>query len=104
MSWLEQFIGNGSNIDVPVRELPSTYCQLNAPLGKTDVIVLTDAQCKLTTDLQQQFVAWKKSARARLITLVIRTLPGDLSAISDELYAVPSLSVSEGAVGRVLSV
>jgi hypothetical protein len=46
MDWVEEFIGKGSNIDVPVREMPRIYRQLNAPLGKTDVIFLTDAQCR----------------------------------------------------------
>src|SRR3954469_16019158 len=34
MDWVEAFIGRGSNIDVPVREMPRIYRQLNAPLGK----------------------------------------------------------------------
>jgi uncharacterized protein with von Willebrand factor type A (vWA) domain len=104
MGWLEVFIGHGSNLDVPVREMPRIYRQLNAPVGKTDVIFLTDAQCRIPAELQQQFVGWKKAVKARLITLVIRSQPGDLEAISDEVYTVPSLSVSEDAVGRVLSV
>jgi uncharacterized protein with von Willebrand factor type A (vWA) domain len=104
MTWLEQFIGHGSNLDVPVREMPRIYRQLDAPVGKTDVIFLTDALCRLTPELQRQFVGWKAAVKARLITLVIRSQPGDLSAISDEVFTVPSLSVSEDAVGRVLSV
>src|SRR4051812_23965462 len=104
MDWLEGFLGRGSNLDVPVREMPRIYRQLNAPLGKTDVIFLTDAQCRIPAELQQQFVGWKKAVKARLITLVIRSQPGDLTAISDEVFTVPSLSVSEDAVGRVLSV
>lgn len=104
MDWIEAFIGRGSSIDVPVRELPRIYRQLNAPLGKTDVIFLTDAQCRIPADIREQFVGWKRSVQARLITLVIRSQPGDLSAISDEVHTVPALSVSEDAVGRVLSV
>jgi uncharacterized protein with von Willebrand factor type A (vWA) domain len=104
MDWIEQFIGHGSSLDVPVRELPRIYRQLNAPLGKTDVIFLTDALCRIPAELQQQFLSWKRSVQARLITLVIKSQPGDLAAISDEVYTVPALSVREEAVGRVLSV
>src|SRR4051812_20290499 len=104
MDWIEAFIGRGSNLDVPVREMPRIYRQLDAPIGKTDVIFLTDARCRIPADLRGQFVGWKKAVKARLITLVIRSQPGDLAAISDEAYVVPSLSVSEDAVGRVLSV
>lgn len=104
MDWIEQFIGRGSSLDVPVRELPRIYRELNAPHGKTDIIFLTDALCRIPDEIQQQFMGWKKAVMARLITLVIRSSPGDLSSISDEVYTVPSLSVDEEAVGRVLSV
>jgi hypothetical protein len=42
--------------------------------------------------------------QARLITLVIESTPGDLTHISDEVYTVPSLSVTEAAVERVPSI
>src|SRR4029077_15252746 len=42
LEWLAAFIGCGSTIDVPVRELPDYYAQLRAPKGKTDVLFLTD--------------------------------------------------------------
>src|SRR5262249_15930419 len=104
MDWLEAFIGRGSSIDVPVREVPRFYRQLNARVGTTDVIFVSDARCRLPGELQGQFLNWKRAVKAPLITLVIASQPGDLEAISDEVYVVPSLSVDEEAVGRVLSV
>src|SRR4051794_7380912 len=95
MSWLEGFIGRGSSLDVPVREMPRIYRELNAPQGRTDVLFVTDALCRIPADLQQEFLAWKAEVRARLITLVIGSTPGDLGAISDETYQVGSLSVTE---------
>ncbi len=91
LSWLEEFIGRGSSIDVPVRELPRIYQDIKAPFGKTDIIFLTDALCRLPIELQERFLAWKQSVQARLITLVIRSTPGDLANISDELHLVESL-------------
>jgi uncharacterized protein with von Willebrand factor type A (vWA) domain len=104
MDWLEGFIGCGSSLDVPVREMPRIYHELRAPAGRTDVIFLTDALCRIPPELQQQFKGWKQAVQARLITLVIESTPGDLTAISDEIYTVPSLSVTEAAVERVLSI
>jgi uncharacterized protein with von Willebrand factor type A (vWA) domain len=103
LDWLEQFLGGGSSIDVPVRELPGYWRRLGAPEGDTDVLFLTDAICRIPPDVQKRFLEWKRQARARLITLVVEGEPGDLAAISDELYRVPSLAVTEEAVGRVLS-
>lgn len=104
LDWLEEFTGRGSSIDVPVREMPRIYQQLKAPAGKTDVIFLTDAICRLPADVMATFVAWKKTVQARLITLVIGAAAGDLQAVSDEVHLVQSLGVDEAGVGKVLSV
>ena len=87
-----------------MRELPGYYEKLGAPVGRTDVIFVTDAICRIPARLQEEFCAWKEQARARVISLVIQSTPGDLAAISDEVHEVPSLAVSEAAVERVLAV
>jgi uncharacterized protein with von Willebrand factor type A (vWA) domain len=104
MGWLEQFIGCGSCLDVPVREMPRFYQELKAPAGVTDVLFITDALCRIPAELQVRFNDWKRSVRARLITLVIDSEPGDLQGISDEIHKVRSLAVSEAGVERVLSI
>ncbi len=101
--WLCAFIGHGSDLDVPVREMPRMYAALGAPPGVTDLIFVTDAVCRLPADVRDAFLAWKAAARARLVTLVVDNAPGDLARISDEVHAVRSLSPDADAVGRVLS-
>jgi uncharacterized protein with von Willebrand factor type A (vWA) domain len=104
MDWLCAFIGGGSHLDVPVREMPDYYKKLNAPAGKTDVIFVTDALCHVPEDVAQRFLAWKQEAKVRLVSLIIDSDPGDLVRLSDEAHQVKSLSVTEEAVERVLSI
>ena len=101
--WLCAFIGGGSSLDVPVREMPRYYSQLKAPVGKTDVLFITDARCRIPSDMRDTFLAWKREAKARLVTLVVGSEAGDLAHISDEVHTVNTLSASEVAVERVLS-
>jgi len=101
--WLIAFIGYGSTIDVPIREMPEYYALLHAPVGITDLIFITDAECHLPVEMQAKFIEWKKSVKARLLTLVIDNPPGDLAAISDDVYSVPMLSADADAVGEALS-
>jgi uncharacterized protein with von Willebrand factor type A (vWA) domain len=101
--WLSAFIGHGSDIDVPVREMPRMYAELKAPPGVTDLVFVTDARCRLPATLQTQFSGWKRMVRARLVTLVIDNQPGDLAHVSDEVHTVRSLDPDSDAVGRVLS-
>jgi uncharacterized protein with von Willebrand factor type A (vWA) domain len=101
--WLTAFIGHGSDLDVPVRELPRMYADMRPPRGATDVILITDAQCRIPAEVRDSFCAWKQSAQVRAIALVIDHEPGDLALVSDEVHSVKSLDADEAAVGRVLS-
>ncbi|OWK39994.1 hypothetical protein [Fimbriiglobus ruber] len=83
--------------------MPRFYADLKAPPGATDVIFVTDARCRLPAEVRNAFLAWKVSARARLITLVLDNPPGDLAAVSDEVHAVSSLAPDSDPVERVLS-
>ncbi|RLS87866.1 MAG: hypothetical protein DWI08_04780, partial [Planctomycetota bacterium] len=103
MNWLEAFIGQGSDLDVPVREMPKFYESLKAPKGKTDLIFLTDAACNISGKLAKIFIDWKRSVQAKLITLVIDSEPEDLAKISDEVHRIRSVDVSEYGVERILS-
>jgi uncharacterized protein with von Willebrand factor type A (vWA) domain len=90
-------------LDLPIQELPRMYAEIGAPPGLTDVIFLTDARARIPADLRARFLAWKKTARARVISLVIDNPPADLAGVSDEVHSVRSLDPAGDAVGRVLS-
>ena len=101
--WLAAFLGGGSEIDVPVREMPRMYADLKAPPGVTDVVFVTDARCRIPPPVAARFLEWKTEVKARLVTLVIDNAPGDLTLVSDEVHVVPALAPDADAVGRVLS-
>jgi uncharacterized protein with von Willebrand factor type A (vWA) domain len=103
LDWLEYFAGGGSNLDIPVREMPEFYERLGAPKGKTDLVFVTDAICNLHEYDRDRFNAWKQEAQARLVTLVLRLEGGDLSSISDEVHYLPAIEPDGEAVRRVLS-
>ena len=103
MEWLSAFVGRGSQLDVPVREMPRMYAELKAPPGATDLVFVTDAQCRIDEISKIRFLTWKEEAHARLVTPVIDNPPGDLALVSDEVHTVRSLDPDADAVGRVLS-
>lgn len=101
--WLSAFIGGGSDLDLPIQEMPRMYRELGAPTGITDLIFITDAQARIPTRLRDEFNRWKQSAQARVISLVLSGAAGDLATISDEVHLVRTLDPDGDAVGRVLS-
>lgn len=103
VDWLEAFLGQGSSLDVPIAELPGFYQELGCPRGKTDVLLVTDALCRIPASLQQTFLAWKIQVQARVISLIVEGKPGDLSVVSDEVHLVATLSPESEAVAHILS-
>ena len=101
--WLAGFLGRGSSLDVPIRELPRMYAELGAPAGATDVLFITDAECRVPAKFGRRLLDWKATVRARLITIVIGASAGDLAALSDEVHLVASLAPDGESVGRVLA-
>jgi uncharacterized protein with von Willebrand factor type A (vWA) domain len=100
--WLSAFIGGGSDLDVPINELPRMYREIGAPRGETDLVIVTDAKCRIPDEARDRFLAWKRAARVRAVSLVLNNSPGDLSAVSDEVHAVGALDPTGDTVGRVL--
>jgi uncharacterized protein with von Willebrand factor type A (vWA) domain len=86
-----------------IEELPRMYQEIGAPVGVTDLVMITDARCHISTTLRDRFLAWKRSARVRAVALVIGGAPGDLGGVCDEVHRVDALDPSGDAVGSVLS-
>jgi uncharacterized protein with von Willebrand factor type A (vWA) domain len=102
--WLTRFLGGGSDLDVPIAELPDYYHRLGAPPGVTDVLLLTDAVCRIPDAMRERFLAWKELAKARVHALILNTRAGDLAAVSDEVYLLATLDVTEEGVEKALSI
>lgn len=103
LDWLETFLGMGSDQDVPIQEMPGIFNEIGAPAGKTDLIFVTDAEVRISRKKAAEFKAWKDSVKAKLISLVLNSNPGDLTLISDEVHLVSSLDPGEAGIKKVFS-
>ena len=102
-AWLGSFIGMGSDQDVPIGEVAAIFTEIGAPVGKTDLIYVTDAELRISEKKASAFKAWKNSVQARLISLVLNSDPGDLSSISDEVHIISSLDPNEMGIKKLFS-
>jgi uncharacterized protein with von Willebrand factor type A (vWA) domain len=102
-AWCVNFFSGGSNLDVPIRELPEYYKRMNAPTGKTDIVLITDAACHLPPAVADEFVAWKKSVGASVVGIILGGSAGDLASVCDEVFERAQLDTCSTEVERVLS-
>jgi len=106
MDWLEHFFGGGTDMDVPLVELPKRWQALGCPEGKTDIIQITDAICRVPNEMRDNFLAWKTAHQVKYYTIVIgdrRADGGDLKAISDRVWCMPNLGIEEEGVQELMS-
>ena len=71
--------------------MPAIFEKIGAPLGKTDLIYISDAQLKISARDAEAFLQWKASVKAKLTSLVIGAQPGDMTNISDKVHLFESL-------------
>lgn len=102
MDWLCHFFNGGT--EPPLREMPSIYAQTKAPVGTTDILMITDGVCSVDESEQRLFTDWKVQAKARMTTLVIGcNSGGDIEVVSDEVFHLDSLTVESAAVQKAVS-
>lgn len=105
LEWLDHFYGGGTTLDVPLEQLPNKYWQeMQAPKGKTDVIIVTDAIVRAPQTMIDKFNDWKQAEQVRCITLVLGDAPGDLAKVSNEVHCIPSLTVDCDAAASCMSI
>lgn len=105
VDWLENFIGGGSDLDVPLVETPRYYDSMNAPKGKTDMLLITDAIVHAPKEMCESFMGWKKQTQCKMTTIVIgQEDAGDLNQLSDQVFCVPCISADSDAVSAACSI
>ena len=103
LDWLQSFLGGGSDQDVPTREMPAIFTEIGAPVGKTDLIYITDAELRISEKRATEYNSWKASVKAKLFSLVLNSDPGDLKSISDEVHIISNLDPNEMGIKKVFS-
>lgn len=102
LGWLTSFFNGGT--EPPLDDMPAIYAKTQAPAGKTDIVMVTDGVCNIAPDEAARFLAWKATAKARMLTVGIGNHPGTLAHVSDETYTVTDLTAETEAVGRAVSI
>lgn len=105
IEWLCHFYGGGSDMDIPVVDLPTKFWkQINPPKGKTDVLFITDARCDMSDRQKAVFNKWKADEQVKCYGLVINNRCGHIASICDNSWTVDEISLSEDGVKEVLSI
>lgn len=107
MKWLEAFIGGGTDLHVPFIQLPEfleSQKSRGCPVGKMDMILITDGIVPCPPEYVEKFTAWKKLNQTRLISIIISSDAGELAHVSDEVHHVGSIDMNGDAVAASFSI
>lgn len=107
LAWLEHFFGNGTDLDVPLVELPAMwneFVKVGMPRGKTDMIMISDGLVRVPPHIQESFNAFKTREKVKLTVLCVQGTGSNINVVADEVHHVPAISPDGEAVGSILSV
>ena len=105
-AWLEQFEGGGTTIDwLHGNIMSQVFAKTGAEQGKTDVVVVSDAEVRTTDAVIASCLVWKKANQAKVISIVLGTNnAGDLGRVSDKVFLANHLDVESDAVAEAFSI
>ena len=99
MDWLEHFFGGGTDMDVPLIELPKRWHDQGTPPGRADIINITDAYCSVPAKVAEQFNEWKARNEVRYnVILVGCSDGGSLKSVADRIWTAGSIDVGEESI------
>ena len=113
LTWLEHNYGGGTSPYVPFQRLPNEYwvefhtLSKGAVKGKTDIILLSDGEIHLPSDVVEDFNKWKTSNKVRVMGLMLghHLRGGGMQKVLDECHGVSHiLSTTDQGVQQALSV
>ena len=105
-AWLEQFEGGGTTIDwLHGNIMSQVFAKTGAEQGKTDVVVVSDAEVRTGDAVIGSCLEWKKANQAKVISIVLGTNnAGDLGRVSDKVFLANHLDVESDAVAEAFSI
>lgn len=93
-TWLKHFYNGGTDLTVPCVVVPQFWLSFSDGIvGKTDMIIVTDAQLKVEDKMRDNFLKWKKENDVKVQTIVIGGSGESMKCISDQIHETNCISV-----------
>jgi uncharacterized protein with von Willebrand factor type A (vWA) domain len=104
-TWLSGFLRGGTSPEFPLVEVPQhQWANIGAPVGKTDMLLITDGEMPINHQTSTQYNAWKVANKARLHAIVIGDNCYDgLATVSDTMCNVNEFNLQSTAVRNLLA-
>lgn len=105
-AWLEQFDGGGTTLDwLRGESMTEMFAAAGATKGKTDVVVVTDAEVSASAAVIESCRKWKAEYQAKIIGLVIGCQDaGSLGMMADKVFVAKHLDVNSEGIDEAFSI
>jgi len=108
IAWMQHFFSGGTTLDVPLGTVPGNYWSqfqgAGMPAGKTDMIIITDAQVRCPAELLESYRAWCTTEAVNTYGIILGAQAGDLADVCNHHWTIPNLDLDSDAVTACLSI
>ena len=108
LQWLTHMYNGGTDCNIPLRRLPFEFWKewekQGLQKGKTDIIYVSDGEIDVPQDVADKFNKWKKDENVKVHSIIIQSSSEGFNAVSDYLYNVDCIDVTDKSVQNVMSI
>jgi len=102
MDWCVAMLNGGT--EPPLHLVPELYDETGAPDGKTDILWITDGECRVDPETVESFNEWREKHECRIWTIGIGCPAESFGSFSDKTVQVSGLSTTEPVISEILSI
>lgn len=107
--WLLHFYGNGTDCDVPIKEIPGRYwkdfIKQGLQRGKTDHIIITDGVMNARPDWLAKYKKWAKEEEVKTYGIILGgSSCQNLESVCDKHWVIRNLDLDQEAVKAVMAI
>lgn len=101
MNWIEHFFGGGTDFDV-LYHISQRWNEMDAPVGKTDVVFITDGHDAMSPEREEAWNKWRKDNHVTAYGISL-TVSDKISHLVDQSWSTQEMGLEDPATMTVLS-
>lgn len=102
LNWMDHFYAGGTDFNV-LLDVAGKWKQMGCPVGRTDVIFITDAQANFGDHLVNTFNQWKAENTVKCFGISVASSTGDMAKVCDSCCRIDQFGMQSQDVREILA-
>lgn len=102
LNWMDHFFGGGTDFNV-LQDVADNWKTMGCPVGKTDVIFITDACASFSDTLVKKFSEWRIENDVKCYGISVAASVGQMGMVCDHVSRIDNFGMDSSTVREILA-